>query len=88
MKINENINIIINYSRNDQIGYYCSRITNDFQKIIPLLAVYLAAGFRILPGIVKLSGYLQTIRGLKPSLDLLYKEFDQIVDPRKMTQPE
>ncbi len=50
---------------------------NDFQKIVPLLVVYLAAGFRILPGIVKLSGYLQTIRGLKPSLDLLYKEFDK-----------
>ena len=49
---------------------------NDFQKIIPLLAVYLAAGFRILPGVVKLSGYLQTIQSLKPSLDLLYKEFN------------
>ena len=48
---------------------------NDFQKIIPLLAVYLAAGFRILPGVVKLSGYLQTIQSLKPSLDLLNKEF-------------
>ena len=41
-----------------------------------MLAVYLAAGFRILPGVVKLSGYLQTIQSLKPSLDLLYKEFN------------
>ena len=49
---------------------------NDFQKIIPLLAVYLAAGFRILPGVVKLSGYLQTIQSQKPSLDLLCREFD------------
>ena len=42
--------------------------------------IYLAAGLRLLPGFVKLNGYLQQVESYKPSLNLIHKElldFDQ-----------
>ena len=44
------------------------------KSILPLLIVYLAAGLRILPGLVKLNGYLQQIITFKPSLILVHNE--------------
>ena len=44
------------------------------KSILPLLIVYLAAGLRILPGLVKLNGYLQQIVTFKPSLILVHNE--------------
>ena len=58
--------------------------SGEIEKIISILAVYLAAGFRILPGAVKLNGYFQTIQSLKPSLDLLYKEL--IIDKMQIRE--
>ena len=47
---------------------------NEIKSILPLLIVYFAAGLRILPGFVKLNGYLQQIASFKPSLNLVYNE--------------
>ena len=44
------------------------------KSILPLLIVYFAAGLRILPGLVKLNGYLQQIATFKPSLILIHNE--------------
>lgn len=44
------------------------------KSILPLLIVYLAAGLRILPGLVKLNGYFQQIVTFKPSLILVHNE--------------
>ena len=44
------------------------------KSILPLLIVYFAAGLRILPGFVKLNGYLQQIETFKPSLILVHNQ--------------
>ena len=44
------------------------------KSILPLLIVYFAAGLRILPGFVKLNGYLQQIATFKPSLILVHNQ--------------
>ena len=49
-------------------------VDNEIKSILPLLIVYFAAGLRILPGFVKLNGYLQQITSFKPSLNLIYNE--------------
>lgn len=54
--------------------------TQGVNAILPLLVIYLAAGLRLLPGFVKLNGYLQQIESYRPSLNLIHKElldFDQ-----------
>ena len=48
--------------------------TEGVDTILPLLVVYLAAGLRLLPGFVKLNGYLQLVESNKASLNLIYKE--------------
>ena len=48
--------------------------TEGINTILPLLVVYLAAGLRLLPGFVKLNGYLQQIESCKPSLNLIHQE--------------
>ncbi len=49
--------------------------TKGINEILPLLVVYLAAGLRLLPGFVKLNGYLQQVESNKASLNLIHKEF-------------
>jgi len=49
--------------------------SKSVNEILPLLIVYLAAGLRLLPGFVKLNGYLQQIESNKASLNLINKEF-------------
>lgn len=49
--------------------------TKGVNEILPLLVVYLAAGLRLLPGFVKLNGYLQQVESNKASLNLIHKEF-------------
>mgnify|MGYP006081351777 CR=1 FL=1 len=48
--------------------------TDGINSILPLLVVYSAAGLRLLPGFVKLNGYLQSIESYKPSLNLIYNQ--------------
>ena len=48
--------------------------TQGVNAILPLLVVYLAAGLRLLPGFVKLNGFLQQVESYKPSLNLIHKE--------------
>lgn len=48
--------------------------TQGINAILPLLVVYLAAGLRLLPGFVKLNGFLQQIESYRPSLNLIHKE--------------
>ena len=48
--------------------------TQGVNAILPLLVVYLGAGLRLLPGFVKLNGFLQQVESYKPSLNLIHKE--------------
>jgi ABC-type multidrug transport system fused ATPase/permease subunit len=48
------------------------------QSIFPILGLYLAASFRIIPSINRVLNSIQTMKYLNPVIDVLYKEFKLI----------
>ena len=48
------------------------------QSIFPILGLYLAASFRIIPSINRILNSIQTMKYLNPVIDVLYNEFKSI----------
>jgi len=58
------------------IVLYLIANNSDFTTIVPTLAMFAAASFRLLPSSNRILGALQNIRYGKPSIDLIYKELN------------
>ncbi|SFK77463.1 ABC-type multidrug transport system, ATPase and permease component [Lachnospiraceae bacterium KH1T2] len=59
------------------------RTGTDLNTILPQLAAFAVAAFKLLPSVGKISNYLNGITFLKPSIDLIYhdlKETEDMVD--------
>jgi ABC-type multidrug transport system fused ATPase/permease subunit len=48
---------------------------NRIDKILPIVTVFVAAAFRLIPSLNKIMGTMQTFRYANPVIDLLYNEF-------------
>jgi ABC-type multidrug transport system fused ATPase/permease subunit len=50
----------------------------DAKLILPILGLYLAASFRLIPSVNRILNSIQTMKYLNPAIDLLYNEFQLI----------
>jgi ABC-type multidrug transport system fused ATPase/permease subunit len=50
----------------------------DFNSILPILVLYAAAGYRMMPSLQQVYAQLTTIRFSEPALQTLYKELDEM----------
>jgi ABC-type multidrug transport system fused ATPase/permease subunit len=48
---------------------------NRIDKILPIVTIFVAAAFRLIPSLNKIMGTMQTFRYANPVINLLYKEF-------------
>jgi ABC-type multidrug transport system fused ATPase/permease subunit len=51
----------------------------EFDSILPVLAVFTVAGFRIMPSVSRMLNSIQTLRFSLPVIDVLYKEINFLV---------
>jgi ABC-type bacteriocin/lantibiotic exporter with double-glycine peptidase domain len=47
----------------------------DLLQLFPIIGLYVVTSFRVIPSVLKILNYFQQIKGLKPSLEILDKEF-------------
>ena len=47
----------------------------DLLQLLPIIGLYVVTSFRVIPSVLKILNYFQQIKGLKPSLEILDKEF-------------
>lgn len=52
--------------------------SGDFNSILPILVLYAAAGYRMMPSLQQVYAQLTTVRFSKPALDILYKELKEM----------
>ena len=52
--------------------------SGDFNSILPILVLYAAAGYRMMPSLQQVYAQLTTIRFSKPALNILYKELNEM----------
>ena len=52
--------------------------SGDFNSILPILVLYAAAGYRMMPSLQQVYAQLTTIRFSKPALNILYKELEEM----------
>ena len=52
--------------------------SGDFNSILPILILYAAAGYRMMPSLQQVYAQLTTIRFSKPALNILYKELNEM----------
>lgn len=57
------------------VYFFLSKNNYEINNLIPTLAIFTAATFRILPSINKILVKFQTIRFSKPAIDLIYNDF-------------
>ena len=53
-------------------------ISSDLLKILPLIGLYVAASFKLMPSISKILSLIQSIQSIKMSAELISKEFFRI----------
>jgi len=58
----------------------------DIVLIIPILGVFVAAAFRMMPSVNRIMGSIQQIRFAIPVIQVLYQEFSTIDKPNKINQ--
>ena len=54
----------------------------DIDKVLPIVALFAAAAFRLMPGISRIVQSLNAYRFAQPSVDVVYKEIDLIHHPK------
>jgi ABC-type multidrug transport system fused ATPase/permease subunit len=59
---------------------YLMATYGDFSEILPILALYTVAAYRIMPSLQQVYAQLTTIRFSMPALDLLYKDLSNLRD--------
>ena len=52
--------------------------SGDFNSILPVLILYAAAGYRMMPSLQQVYAQLTTIRFSEPAMKILYKELDEM----------
>ena len=52
--------------------------SGDFNSILPVLILYAAAGYRMMPSLQQVYAQLTTIRFSEPAIKILYKELDEM----------
>jgi ABC-type multidrug transport system fused ATPase/permease subunit len=52
--------------------------SGDFNSILPILVLYAAAGYRMMPSLQQVYAQLTTIRFSEPAIKILYKELDEM----------
>ena len=52
----------------------------DLNTLLPVLASFAVAAFKLLPSVGKISNYLNNITFLKPSIDLIYRDLKETED--------
>jgi len=52
--------------------------SGDFNSILPILILYAAAGYRMMPSLQQVYAQLTTVRFSKPALDILHKELKEM----------
>ena len=52
--------------------------SGDFNSILPILILYAAAGYRMMPSLQQVYAQLTTVRFSKPALNILYKELKEM----------
>jgi len=55
---------------------YYLKFEDNVIDLLPLVSMYLVAGFRLIPSVMRILNILQTIKGLQPSIQMLNKEFE------------
>lgn len=56
------------------------RTGTDLSTILPQLAAFAVAAFKLLPSVGKISNYLNLINFLRPSIDLIYRDLKETED--------
>ncbi|MCF8131388.1 MAG: ABC transporter ATP-binding protein/permease [Deltaproteobacteria bacterium] len=59
---------------------YFFRVYGHFSKVLPLLALYAFAGYRLVPALQQVYGQLTRLRFGLPAMDILYRDFVEIKD--------
>ena len=59
------------------ILYFMIR-TGDFQSIIPILSLYVFAGYRLMPALQQIYASLTILKFIGPSIDKLYREINNL----------
>jgi ABC-type multidrug transport system fused ATPase/permease subunit len=60
------------------VALYLMRAHGDFQQMLPVLALYAFAGYRLLPALNNVYGELTKLRFSLPALDVLYDDIQEI----------
>lgn len=55
-------------------------LNEDINSFLPIIGLYLAISFKLIPGFMKILSILQQIKGLEPSINVLMKEFSNLND--------
>ena len=53
-------------------------LNEDINSFLPIIGLYLAISFKLIPGFMKILSILQQIKGLEPSINVLIKEFSNL----------
>lgn len=59
----------------------------EFSALIPILGVFAAAAFRLIPSFNRMLGALQTIRFGRPSVEKIYEEVSSLPEPSVSVRP-
>lgn len=59
----------------------------EFSALIPILGVFAAAAFRLIPSFNRMLGALQTIRFGRPSVEKIYEEVSSLPEPSVLVRP-
>jgi ABC-type multidrug transport system fused ATPase/permease subunit len=59
-------------------------IGESLANILPIIGVFVVAAFRLMPSINRIMGGLQNIRYAKPVIDVLYNEFNNIENNKRV----
>jgi ATP-binding cassette, subfamily B, bacterial PglK len=70
------------------LALFLFRTHGDFSKVLPLLAVYAFAGYRLLPSLQQVYTHLSKLRFGLPALDMLYQDIQQFKDNSKALNQE
>ncbi|MFP4285662.1 MAG: ABC transporter ATP-binding protein [Desulfovermiculus sp.] len=70
------------------LALFLFRTHGDFSKVLPLLAVYAFAGYRLLPALQQVYSLLSKLRFGLPALDCLYQDIQQFKDNSRVLNQE
>ena len=60
--------------------YFLLKINDEPKNIIPILALYTASAFKIIPSLLKIFSTFQNFNYLNPSLDNIYSQLNDYND--------